>query len=206
MLDERHAQHRGFRTSPPISGRRFSRPRSIWSRCRAVLSAEPSRVQRPLWVIMAGSVLLLLLASLNVAGLLLARGAARAREFTTRMAIGATRGRIAGQLLVESLLIALAGGALGAADSRRPCARGVLFFLSQDRRRRVAHRRRVLAFAFVASVDHRGRLRPRAGAAERAARRSWRRSSDRSRMATPAAAFDCASCWWPASSRSRWSC
>jgi len=71
------------------------------------LSASRREFQRPLWVILAGTVLLLLLASVNVAGLLLARGAARAREFTTRMTIGATRGRLAGQLLVESLLIAL---------------------------------------------------------------------------------------------------
>ena len=84
------------------------------------LSASRRVFQRPLWMIMAGSVILLLLASLNVAGLLLARGAARAREFTTRMAIGASRGRIAGQLLVESMLIALGGGG-SACSPPRPC-------------------------------------------------------------------------------------
>ena len=77
------------------------------------LSGLRGAIERPLWVLMAGTVVLLLLAALNVAGLLLARGAARAREFTTRMAIGATRARIARQLLVESLLIALMGGVLG---------------------------------------------------------------------------------------------
>ena len=84
---------------------------------------------------MAGSVLLLLLASLNVAGLLLARGAARAREFTTRMAIGATRGRIAGQLLVESLLIALAGGVFGLLAAPAVAARDLVVPAAERRGR-----------------------------------------------------------------------
>lgn len=115
------------------------------------LSAGRRAFQRPLWVIMAGSVLLLLLASLNVAGLLLARGAARAREFTTRMAIGATRGRIAGQLLVESILIALAGGLLGLLAAPA-VARAILLFLPQNGQVAVNIDGRVLAFAFIASV------------------------------------------------------
>lgn len=115
------------------------------------ISAGRRSLQRPLWVIMAGTVLLLLLASLNVAGLLLARGAARAREFTTRVALGATRGRIAGQLLVESLVIALAGGALGVVIAPA-IARGVLLFLSQDGGVALQLDRRVLAFGFIASL------------------------------------------------------
>ena len=100
---------------------------------------------------MAGSVILLLLASLNVAGLLLARGAARAREFTTRMAIGASRGRIAGQLLVESMLIALAGGVLGLLAAPA-VSRVILFFLPQNGDVALRIDGRVLAFAFIASV------------------------------------------------------
>ena len=115
------------------------------------LSARRRAFQRPLSVIMAGSVILLLLASLNVAGLLLARGAARAREFTTRMAIGASRGRIAGQLLVESLLIAVAGGGLGLLAAPA-VSRVILFFLPQEGDVALRIDARVLAFAFIATA------------------------------------------------------
>jgi predicted permease len=112
------------------------------------------RMLEPLWVLFAVTTVLLGLTCLNVSGLLLARGSARDREIGTRLALGASRGRLSRQLLADSLLIALVGGLLGTAAT--PFAiRSLIAFLPQQTAGTALHAGidlRLLLFAFGATV------------------------------------------------------
>lgn len=69
--------------------------------------------EAPLLSLLAGAALLLTVACANVAGLLLVRASGRSRELSTRLALGASRGRVARLLVIEALVLVLAGGVIG---------------------------------------------------------------------------------------------
>ena len=80
-------------------------------RLDGVQSELTNRIRPTLSVLMGAVVLLLVLACVNVANLTLARASSRVREIAVRRALGATRARLVCQLLVESVVVAIAGGA-----------------------------------------------------------------------------------------------
>jgi putative ABC transport system permease protein len=117
------------------------------------LDQEVGSVRKTLWIFTGAVACVLLIACSNVASLLLARGAARVKEMAVRAAVGASRGALIRQLLLESSLLAISGAVLGL-----PLAvLGVRLLIALDsqalpRAQEIHLDARVLAFSFVLAI------------------------------------------------------
>src|SRR6185295_3383191 len=86
---------------------------SFQPRVRSLRRYQVGDASRVAWLLLGAVAVLLLIACVNVTNLILARLAAREREFVVRSALGAGRGRLAGLALTESLLLSATAGGLG---------------------------------------------------------------------------------------------
>jgi len=109
-LEQAQTEANGFASD---FDKRFYNDKGYAIRLTTFLDREVGNVRRSLWIFAAAVGCVLLIACSNAASLLLARGAARVREMALRAAIGASRGALIRQMLIESGVLALAGGALG---------------------------------------------------------------------------------------------
>jgi len=91
----------------------YTENRAVLPRPHPMQQRITEDVRGSLWLLMGAVALVLLIAAANVGSLMLARGTGRVRELAIRGALGAGRSRLIRQLLVESLVLALLGGALG---------------------------------------------------------------------------------------------
>jgi predicted permease len=140
---------------PPVTEEQ--RRRFLASRLQVLPGSQGHSVlrgnlERPLVVLLAATAFVLLLACLNVANLCLARGFARRRETALRLALGASRGRIARELLTQSAILALGGAALGVLLAPT-VSKALIRFLPQNVDLSSAFNPRVFLFALAVALS-----------------------------------------------------
>jgi predicted permease len=134
--------------------KRYPAPNSPWKPRAVPLKEEiVGTAESTLVALSSAATLVLVLACVNVAGLLIGRASGRSREIGIRAALGATRSRLTGQLLIESMVLATLGGAIGIA-----CAYGAVAALARfgpadtPRLQAIAVDGQVLLYALSATV------------------------------------------------------
>jgi predicted permease len=150
----RAAMDDDLRRTGLIVAKRYPVPNSPWTPRVVPLKDEiVGTAESTLVALSSAATLVLVLACVNVAGLLIGRASGRSREIGIRAALGATRGRLTRQLLIESIVLASVGGAIGIA-----CAYGAVAALARfgpadtPRLQAIAVDGQVLLYALSATV------------------------------------------------------